>query len=176
MKIRLFVAAELPRPAVEALVDWRPRHDALRLIAPEALHVTLAFLGWREEEDVTAITAVVEGAARPVTQLSLGEAVWLPRRRPRVLAVELGDADDALAAVQGEVSRGLQDGIGWTPERRPFLAHVTVARVRARGRLPDAGTPPGLGPFAAQALTLFQSHLSPGGARYEPLARASLAT
>jgi RNA 2',3'-cyclic 3'-phosphodiesterase len=175
LKIRLFLAAELPREAVDALVGWRPRGDALRLLAPEALHVTLAFLGWRGEEDVAPLSAVVEASARPVAQLSLGEALWLPRRRPRVLAVGLDDGDGALGAVQSEVARALQEAVGWTPERRAFLAHVTVARVRGGGRLPDAGTPPRLGPFAASALTLFRSHLSSGGARYEALARASLA-
>ena len=176
MRVRLFVAAELPGEAVDALVAWRPRGDGLRPLAPEALHVTLAFLGWREQEEVPAITAALEGAARPVTQLSLGGAVWLPRRRPRVLAVELADGDGALAAVQRDLAAALAEAVAWTPERRPFFAHVTVARVRAAAKnLPDAGEPPALGPFAARAVTLFRSHMSPHGARYEALARASVA-
>ena len=171
MSLRLFVAAELPGEVVEALAGWRPRDDALRLVAPEALHVTLAFLGAREEADVEVVEAALERARRPVTALALGEALWLPRRRPRVLAVELDDVDGALGALQRDVAAGLQDGIGWAPERRPFLAHVTVARVRhgAGGRLPEVADAPVLGPFPAAALTLFRSHLSPRGARYESL-------
>ncbi|HEY3019135.1 MAG TPA: RNA 2',3'-cyclic phosphodiesterase [Solirubrobacteraceae bacterium] len=176
MSLRLFVAAELPGKVVQALVDWRPRADALRPVAPEALHVTLAFLGARAEDDVPVIQAGLEHARRPVTALALGEALWLPRRRPRVLAVELDDLDGALGTLQRDVSAGLEEGIGWTPERRPFLAHVTVARVRpgAGGHVPDAGEAPVLGPFPAAALTLFRSHLSPRGARYESLWRATL--
>jgi 2'-5' RNA ligase len=173
--LRLFVAAELPAEAVDALVAWRPRDDGLRPVAPEALHVTMAFLGAREEGDVPVIEAALEGAARPVRALSLGAPLWLPKRRPRVLAVDLGDADGALAALQADVARRLQEGIGWTPERRAFLAHVTVARVRAGARdVPAVEPPEPLGPFAATAVTLFRSHLSPRGARYEALARAPL--
>ena len=177
MTLRLFVAAELPGEVVETLVEWRPRADGLRPVAPEALHVTLAFLGAREEGDVALIAPVLERVARPVDGLSLERALWLPKRRPRVLAVELGDADGALGALQAELAAGLQEAIGWQPERRPFLAHVTVARVRSGGggHPPAADDPPALRPFGAPALTLFRSLLSPRGARYEPLTRIKLA-
>jgi 2'-5' RNA ligase len=89
-----------------------------------------------------------------------------------VLAVELADGDGALAALQRDVGAMLVDAVGWAPERRPFLAHVTVARVRARP--PEVGEPPEGGPFAATAVTLFRSHLGRGGSRYEALARVPL--
>jgi hypothetical protein len=53
---------------------------------------------------------------------------------------------------------------------------VTVARVRrgarvARGKLPPV---PAVDAFSGVALTLFESELSPRGARYRALARADL--
>jgi RNA 2',3'-cyclic 3'-phosphodiesterase len=175
-RLRLFVAAELPEPVVDALVRWRPRDDALRPVAADALHVTLAFLGERAEGEVEALSRVVAHAARPVGGLSLAGAVWLPRpRAPRVLAVEVRDADGALAALQADVARGIEEVSDWRREKRPFLAHVTVGRVRPRGRPGlDMGAPPDAGTFAAAALTLFRSRLHPHGARYEPVARAML--
>src|SRR4051812_33033692 len=174
MSVRLFVAAELPADVVEALVRWRPSADGLRALAPEALHVTLAFLGWRDDADAPAVAGLLEGLARPVGGLSVVQALWLPRRRPRVLAVELHDADGALAALQSETAAALSEAIDWQPERRPFLAHVTVARVRGGARAPALAPPPEAGTFAAAALTLFRSHLSPSGSRYEPVARVAL--
>jgi RNA 2',3'-cyclic 3'-phosphodiesterase len=174
LSARLFVAAELPEEVVDALVRWRPRGDALRAIAPESLHVTLAFLGWRDEADIDILGGLLDGLARPVGGLSVGGARWLPLRRPRVLAVELDDADGALAGLQRDVADRVGEAVGWEPEKRPFLAHVTVARVRGRARVDDPGDPPALGPFAAPALTLFRSHLGPAGSRYEALARARL--
>ena len=171
--MRLFVAAELPEPVAGALARWRPRVDGLRPVAVEALHVTLAFLGERSEDEASAIGGVVREAARPVGSLALDAALWLPPRRPRVLAVRLADGEGALGALQAEVAAGLESVTSWRREKRRFLPHVTVARVRGRVDL-DPPELPDAGPFAATAVTLFRSHLSPKGARYEPLARAEL--
>jgi 2'-5' RNA ligase len=49
-RARLFLALDLPEPARAAIAAWRDelvseRAD-LRPVRPEALHVTLVFLGW----------------------------------------------------------------------------------------------------------------------------------
>jgi 2'-5' RNA ligase len=175
LSARLFVAAELPEEVIDALARWPPRADGVRGLEAESLHVTLAFLGWRDEAEIEVVGALLAGLARPVEALSLAGPRRLPPRRPRVLAVELADADGALAALQRDVARALAEAVGWEPERRAFLAHVTVARVRADARLPEVEPPPALGPFAARALTLFRSHVGAGGSRYEALTRVPLA-
>ncbi|UGS36685.1 RNA 2',3'-cyclic phosphodiesterase [Capillimicrobium parvum] len=179
--MRCFVAAELPEAVRVALVAWAPRDDALRVLDPESLHLTLAFLGERSDEEVAAVSALLGPLARPVRALSLGGVLWLPRGRPRVLAVEVADGDGALGAMQAGVVAALADAIGFRAEPRPFLAHATVARVRAHGRVSrdrraavEAASPPEAGTFAAPALTLLRSRLSPRGARYEPVARTEL--
>jgi 2'-5' RNA ligase len=177
-RLRLFVALELPAEVRGALLDWRPDDPALRPVGEDALHVTLAFLGGRDESDVERIRAALEPLGRPVAGLSLAGVRWLPPRGPRVLAVELSDAEDALRALQAEVVAALADAIGFTPERRAFLAHVTVSRVRQGERVPrqlrEGLAPPAPLAFAAPAVTLFRSHLSPRGARYEALVRVPL--
>jgi 2'-5' RNA ligase len=98
-----------------------------------------------------------------------------------VLTVELADPSGTLAALQAAVSVALVDALGIVPERRRFLPHVTVARVRRgavprRGGLPDVPWEPGR-PFPGEAVTLFRSHLNrtpPTPARYEPLLRVPL--
>jgi 2'-5' RNA ligase len=180
--VRLFVAAELPPPVVAALTGWRPALDAVRPVAPESLHLTLAFLGERSAAEASAAAEVVRSVAAPVGQLALGAARWLPPRRPRVLAVEVEDGGGGLGALQAAVVAGLEEAIGFVPERRRFLAHVTVGRVRSGG---GAAARPGSGgdlpavprgaPFALAALTLMRSRL--GGqrpARYEPVERVAL--
>ena len=83
--------------------------------------------------------------ARPAAELAVGEPLWLPPRRPRVLAVALEDPDGALGRTQTAVSSALAAGGWYVPETRPFLAHVTVARVRKgarawrRAQLPATG-------------------------------------
>ena len=179
-RARLFVALELPRDAREALVNWRARVieevSGLRPVAPEALHATLCFLGWRSVSEIEEIGAACGTiAGEPIASLSLGKAVWLPARRPRVLAVELVDPRGLLAQVQSTLSRVLQRGGWYTPEARAFLAHVTVARVAkgARVRARELPEPPRLGAEGAQ-VTLYRSRLAPGGAQYEALHRVEL--
>ena len=176
-RLRLFVALDLPGHVREALLSWRSdilrRTPDLRAVAPDALHVTLCFLGSRPATEVQAIAAACDGALRQAAagELGLGAALWLPPRRPRVLAVELDDLTGELARVQGAVSEALADGGWYTPEKRPFLGHVTVARVPARARPRPTSLPPLASlRFRAPAVTLYRSRLQRAGAQYEPLA------
>ena len=178
-RLRLFVALELPAAVREALVGWRTEAlrglDGLRPLAPEHLHVTLCFLGWQERASVDAISAACAAAAAAAKnpgELEAGAAVWLPPRRPRVLAMDLTDAGGRVAALQAALSAELESGGWYESEKRPFRPHVTVARV-GRGARPPRGRLPPVPPtrFSASALTLYRSRLSPAGARYEALGR-----
>jgi RNA 2',3'-cyclic 3'-phosphodiesterase len=179
-RARLFVALELPDPARAALVRWRdgamPDGAGLRLIAPEHLHATLCFLGWQPVAAMSEILAACGAVAgRRAAELSVGEGIWLPRRRPRVLAVELEDPAGGLNTTQAELSEALAAGGWYVPEKRPFLAHVTVARVAAakRPRASELPAPPQVR-FEGSRVTLYRSRLGPGGARYEPLGTVEL--
>jgi RNA 2',3'-cyclic 3'-phosphodiesterase len=176
--LRLFVALEFPPAARDALVAFRDAAadpDVWRPIAGEAIHLTLAFLGRRPEHDVPTIDDVLRAAAGPAPRLALGRALLLPPRRARVLCASLEDLDGTLADLQGHVSDGLAAAGVYVPEKRPFRAHATVARLRSRARAPRAvDAAPEPVEFAGEALTLFVSRLHPHGARYEPLVRLKL--
>lgn len=180
-RARLFVALELPREVREALAHWRSRLPTassrkLRPLAADSLHVTLCFLGWRGEDEIDAIAAACTVlAAEPAFALALGSVIWLPDRRPRVLAVELEDPEGRLTRAQATLSGALTAGGWYEPEPRPYLAHVTVARVGTGGgggarELPE---PPHLR-FLGAHVVLYRSRLSRSGARYEALAEIEL--
>jgi 2'-5' RNA ligase len=176
---RLFAALELPRDIVAGLADWAAAQvgdrSELRVLAPESLHVTLCFLGWRDEAEMGEIGQAVAARAAAVPSLAFHVPIWLPPRRPRVLAVDLLDGAGARAARQRSVSDALVTAAGYEPEKRDYRPHVTVARVRgsARVRAQELAPPPAR-EFAGAALTLFRSRLARAGASYEPLARAEL--
>jgi 2'-5' RNA ligase len=90
--------------------------------------------------------------------------------------VELLDPAGVLNRVQALLSEVLAAGGWYQPEKRPYLAHVTVARVARGGRAPRA-VMPALPPlqFRAPRVTLFRSRLLRSGARYEALATVELA-
>jgi RNA 2',3'-cyclic 3'-phosphodiesterase len=181
-RARLFVALELPAEARERLVAWREvalrdRTD-LRAVAPEALHATLVFIGYRPEKEVPAIGETVVGAVEGMRAARLRPTgvVPLPPRRPRLFALDVDDEGGRAGAVQAAVSDALEAARVYRPERRPFWPHVTLARVKRGERAAplEAGELPA-DAFDAGEVTLYRSLLSPRGARYEPLARARLA-
>jgi 2'-5' RNA ligase len=181
-RTRLFVALELPDLIRGELARWTARSVGgcakLRMVPAHNLHVTLCFLGWREKEEVDVLGGLVTGCAAPVAGLSLGTPVWLPRRRPRLLAVELVDGASSLTALQGRVAQTLAEEAGYEPEKRPYQPHVTVARARSGARLTRADREladgPASSPFEGAALTLYRSRLRAEGALYERAARVEL--
>jgi RNA 2',3'-cyclic 3'-phosphodiesterase len=193
----MFVALDLPERARSELVAWRDtliegRQD-LRPVAPEALHVTLVFLGWQDETAAGAISeaafaaarasagggAVASGSAPASTPVLRATRVRpLPPRDARLFALDLDDLEDRATTLQARVSDALEAGRWYRPEKRPFWPHITLARVKRHERrvppLPDSPGPP-VEPFPAAALTLYRSTLRPQGALYEPLERLELA-
>lgn len=175
-RARLFVALDLPDAARSAAAAWgRALGESApgwRLVETKALHVTLCFLGDRDASEVGALVDVVAARVRPVGSLSFSDALALPRRRPRVLALAVAEPARALAALHDELWSGIEAAIGVTRERRRFRPHVTVARTRgaAVGPLPPA--PELL--FSGAAVTLYRSELGAGPARYAPLERVPL--
>lgn len=67
-------------------------------------------------------------------------------------------------------------GLGEPPVRRAYRGHLTLARARAKRQFheADAGTSI-TATWEVTDLDVWRSHLDPGGARYERLARIALA-
>ncbi len=187
---RLFVALDPPeavRRRLAALaVELRRsagRHaDEVRWVPPENVHLTLQFLGAVPEERVGEIEGAIRAAAAAARPLSLelrGAGGFPNARRPRVLWAGLGGEVEPLAALVAELGRRLAP-LGFAPEDRPFSAHLTLGRARdgrgapgLAGALAHAAEATGT-PWRAAEVTLFESHLSPKGPRYEAVLRAAL--
>jgi RNA 2',3'-cyclic 3'-phosphodiesterase len=182
---RLFVAVDLPGGVRRELTRWargaassaRASGGRLRLLEPETLHVTLCFLGSQPVGAIDAIAQAVQGAwSEPVGELSLGAPLWLPKRRPRALAVELhDDARSALRALRDAVARELEAVCSFEAPTRSFLPHVTVARMRSEDVPRDRALPatPQLA-FEPETVTLYRSWLGPTEASYEALASCAM--
>ena len=173
------MALDLPPDIRARLAEWRDGlvagRDDLRPVTEGALHVTLAFLGYRPEQEAAAIAEAMESAARDAPLLEAREVVPVPPRRPRLFALDLEDPDGACVRLQQAVSDALETGHFYRPEKRPFWPHVTLARVKRNQRAePLPAAPPPLEPFRAPQLTLYRSTLRPQGAKYDALATTEL--
>jgi RNA 2',3'-cyclic 3'-phosphodiesterase len=188
-RARLFVALDLPQDVRVGLVDWQRTalaDPALRVVKPDALHITLVFLGYQAEKDVKTIAkaAFDVDAEAPAVELA-AEPVGIPRgKRPRLIA--LAANSDGTIDLQRQVEERLVEGGFYEPEKRAFWPHLTVARVKpeAPGSRKPAliTTQPHPLPehmfrfFRPTRLVLFKSHLRRTGAEYEAMAELELPT
>lgn len=176
--LRAFLALELSpgaRRAAAALVDrlrTAPGGDRVRWVRPENLHVTLRFLGNVGRDRVPALAQGVRGEVSGLApfELRLGAPGWLSGR---VVFLEI-EPREPLVALAAAVERGVV-AAGAEPEERPFRPHLTLGRMRRRGRpgVTSAVTA-GSDPFAVEEVVLFESRLQPTGAHYTARERIAL--
>jgi RNA 2',3'-cyclic 3'-phosphodiesterase len=194
-RLRLFVAIELPGAWKMALADLQQRMDLamerdpnlgavrLRWVRPEVIHLTLKFLGEVEADRLAAIREHLERAVALPRGLSLGLAgagAFSDREAPRVLWVSVDDGPShGLASLAERIDVGLE-GAGFPRERRPFRPHLTLCRLPdqlspgQRRRCVEVATAvslPAVDGFEVDSVSLMQSFLGAGGARYERLDR-----
>ena len=173
--MRVFVAVPLDeetRHRTAALVADRVVEMPGRAVAPEKWHLTIRFLGEVEEVEVDRIRHSLDdadlGEAFPMAWGGLGA---FPRAsRASVLWIGVARAEQRLA----DLAEGVEDALasaGFDAEDRPFRPHLTIARMRppedvrsiTRGEpFPDVA-------MRVDRVTLYQSRLGRGGARYETL-------
>jgi 2'-5' RNA ligase len=179
--LRLFVALEIPEHAKdvveEAFAPWREEFPKARWVPRENMHVTLKFLGrtwprltdWVPEQTQEA----VEGLEPFETRL-LGTGSFPSAKRGRAIWAGFDDDEGRLTELAGAIDEALEDE--FEPEKRPFHAHLTVARSDPPLKLPASytSTPLESAPWLVDHVTLFRSHLGRPAPRYEPLARFSL--
>jgi 2'-5' RNA ligase len=170
-RIRLFCGLRLPDDVAAGLVAWQ--HAQLRdgrVVPREHLHVTLAFLGHRPRDEVEPIAAELRAAAAAAAPIVFEPVRYRETRSVGMLV--LSDVDGAA----GELARDLHERLRrlgvYEPEKRRWLAHLTVLRFRRPPRL--SPSPPELGRFRPSDAALYHSVLRSSGAQYEPLETAAL--
>lgn len=177
-RIRLFVAARIPDDRLaqldELIAPLRAKLTNARWTDQPNQHLTLKFLGSTPADHLDAVMqtcAMVAAGSRPTT-LRLTELGAFPSRsRIRVLWVGVDDPERSLSATATDLERAFET-IGFPSEGREYKPHLTLARfklpVPLKSGFPSIDTS-AIEPFRHESITLFRSHLSPKGARYEVL-------
>ena len=183
--MRTFIAIEIPNEIktwLAALQDDLRRAEAdVSWTRPENIHLTLKFLGEiadRQSDEIAAICADTAAQFQPF-RLTLSAPGAFPNwRQPRVLWAGLdGEAENA-RRMQARLEEQLA-AAGFAREEKAFRLHLTIGRVKSNRNarqllaLADAYRLPALS-FIVREMVLMKSELHPAGARYTPLARASL--
>lgn len=183
---RCFLAVSLVDPARSAVAEYlahlRATVAGVSWTRPEQLHLTLKFLGSVSPSRLPALEARLADAFRAFgpdaldvggvgafPSLARPQVVWVGVRAPSLSA--LADAVETSCVAEG-----------FAPEPRTFRPHVTLGRVRERGR---RATPElallardgdrAFGTSSLGEVALFRSVLGGGGARHSVLASFRLA-
>ncbi len=178
--MRLFIALPLARPVEEQLGKLifvlKQKGGLVRWVAAKNIHLTMRFLGDTDEKLVPQLGSMIDEIAAefaPVeTQISrLG--AFPNVNRPNVIWVGLSENIDVLAEIANRIEKRVRE-LGFTPEPKPFKAHLTLGRVKDhRGIAGLTGFMQSheFEPISLELdrIVLFKSTLTPQGSIYERL-------
>lgn len=132
MQHRLFIAVDLPdavRRRLARIVADAPA--GVRPVRVEQIHLTLHFLGAADDAALAGLAAGLMGIRRPAFVIDLvGAGVFPLRGRPAVLWAGVAETAD-LRGLHGDVA-GILTACGLAPDPRPWIPHVTLARLGPR--------------------------------------------
>lgn len=177
-RIRAFVALDLPDAQRQLLAahleECARRAPQYGWVEPDALHLTLRFLGHLEPDALASVRSALATVRSAPFFMALDErGTFGPGRSPRVVWLSVGDGLAACTTLAAAVESACQ-AAGMEAEPRAFRAHVTLARSRGEGeRLPALPDPPWLEPWTVEDFVLYESRLQQQP-RYVPLCRYRL--
>ncbi len=189
-QIRSFIAIELPEEAKKGLARLRrelegDEHRFVKWVDPGGIHLTLKFLGNIPAKRVPEITEAMKEATQGISPFHLeisGLGAFPSLRQPRVLWVGVGGEVDKLSRLQQSIDSALA-ALGFAKEERPFVPHLTLARIREGASAPERrsfGELVGSTTFEdkyhveVEAIRLMRSQLTPAGAIYTCLSVVGL--
>lgn len=194
--MRLFIALDIDNAIrkhierfIEGLSGFAP--DA-RWARPEALHVTLKFIGEQPEAAVEEIKQALSNVRESTTEISFRGYGFFPApKSARVFWIGV-EGDAHLGALAAAIDAGMSS-LGIEKEARIFSPHLTLARSSRGSGSPRrsktdranstfqrvqeklAALPaPEFGNMTAREFFLYQSQLSPKGSKYTKLAAFNL--
>jgi 2'-5' RNA ligase len=184
--MRVFVAVAL-EAALRKTVAELPRHlnsaaAAFRWVPTGNLHFTLKFLGEIAEERVARVIGAaraVAGRATPFPITLGGMGAFPSPKRPQVVWVGVAQGDDRLSELARDLDVTLSL-VEFPRDSRPFRPHLTIARAKQAGPMPDLSGPLRtlrgvvVGAQTVDALLVMESTLNPGGSIYRPVEEVRL--
>jgi RNA 2',3'-cyclic 3'-phosphodiesterase len=176
--IRLFVAVPIPEELRRRMAMLATGVQGARWSPEENMHLTLCFIGEVTEDRLPDIAIQLDRVNCAPFALRLSGAGHF-ETKGRVRALWIGvEGNPQLAALQERVSAALGRA-GVAPDKRRFLPHVTIGRMKgvAPGAVEGwlrANTLFRAMPFTVDRFVLFRSQPGQGGSHYTPLHEVEL--
>lgn len=180
MTIRSFIALSVSQDVADQLGDlaakmsYQDKSGALRWVDQENYHVTLAFLGQQQQEDLEVLAEKLdESLLQTEFSASLAHISPFPETKPKLIAALLDKTDD-LINLHRQVTSSI-NATGLVMDKRKFIPHITLARYRHSKNEFAGGVPANVDcPLFFDEVVLYESVLTSAGAEYEPIYRFPL--
>lgn len=186
---RTFIALEfneaVQRHLSEVIREMALALPALRWVNPAGIHLTLAFLGELDDEQLAQAISATEATTRsahPFSYRIIQPGIFGSPRSPRVLWMGIEELSGNLNQLHGTLNRQLELR-GFAVEKRPFSPHLTLARIKApltpdeqqtlQRLLADPRLTRPSPPYRVNALAVMKSELARTGARYSAIKEIS---
>jgi len=148
---------------------------------PEKLHLTLKFLGDAGENQLAALNKIAREIAGKISKFTVQIAetgIFPNQRNPRVLWIDVKDETGSLAKIN-DLLEAECEKIGFERERRKFVPHLTIGRVREpnrAGKLAKKHLENKFEPveFEVSEIVIYESKLLPTGSVYSVVSRHEL--
>ncbi len=184
---RIFIAIDINRNrALTRLVESYKlalKDEKIRWVEPANIHLTLAFLGENDEDQVSKAGEIMREAANNYEPFEInfnGTGVFRDIRQPRVIWLGI-EAPQSLYDLREVICEALKEE-GLYRDEKPFRPHLTLGRMKyiaKKNVLADilkSSDSHDLSPQTVNELILYESILKPDGPVYSPLRKVRLKT
>jgi len=180
--VRVFIAVAIPKPNQElsqqiiaalmnsgAKVSWAK---------PDALHITLKFLGEIPRDDVPVVRNTLDGVLcnLPNFEIAIEGLGYFPAKgAPRVAWLGIKAGADELARMAAQIDQAVMK-LGFAGETRPWQPHITLGRIHSAYRtaellsLMESTSTAGFELFKADRVIMMRSQLGRGTPIYTNIA------
>lgn len=183
---RIFIAINLPEHIKEQFTQFQKNWPTLpcRWLKKETFHITLAFLGNRNEQELEKIYEAVKETAEKNAPFSifLNKVCYGPPRMkpPRLVWVE-SEKSAKFLQLKIDLNRTLgAEKINFKPDERDSAPHITIARIKKWNwqrlepeQRPEVDLAISL-EIPVNSIEVMEAHLKRTGAEYEVLWKSLL--
>ncbi len=179
--IRTFISIDLPEGMKEGISGLqgrlRSRGGHIGWVRPEAIHLTLKFLGEIDEKEIPDIETAIRRVTKdfvPFYLRTMGLGLFPSIKKPRIIWLGINGEGDNLLRLQSRIEEEMEK-IGHPREKRGFKPHLTIGRVRDPSGLKglidaiQSEREIELGGFKAEEVLIMRSDMRPEGSIYTRL-------